>query len=58
MLEEYVGVVVRALTGEPFEWQGRTITVTPLPVTRPHPMILIGGECRPRRGARRACGSR
>jgi alkanesulfonate monooxygenase SsuD/methylene tetrahydromethanopterin reductase-like flavin-dependent oxidoreductase (luciferase family) len=43
VLEEYVGVVVRALTGEPFEWRGRTITVTPLPVTRPHPMILIGG---------------
>jgi alkanesulfonate monooxygenase SsuD/methylene tetrahydromethanopterin reductase-like flavin-dependent oxidoreductase (luciferase family) len=43
VLEEYVGVVVRALTGEPFEWRGRTVTVTPLPVTRPHPMILIGG---------------
>lgn len=43
VLEEYVDVVVRALTGEPFEWQGRTITVTPLPVTRPHPMILVGG---------------
>jgi alkanesulfonate monooxygenase SsuD/methylene tetrahydromethanopterin reductase-like flavin-dependent oxidoreductase (luciferase family) len=43
VLEEYVDVVVRALSGEPFEWRGRTITVTPLPVTRPHPMILIGG---------------
>jgi alkanesulfonate monooxygenase SsuD/methylene tetrahydromethanopterin reductase-like flavin-dependent oxidoreductase (luciferase family) len=42
-LEEYVGVVVKALTGEPFEWQGRTITVTPRPVTKPHPTILIGG---------------
>ncbi len=43
VLEEYVGVVVRALTGEPFEWQGRTITVMPCPVTQPHPMILVGG---------------
>jgi alkanesulfonate monooxygenase SsuD/methylene tetrahydromethanopterin reductase-like flavin-dependent oxidoreductase (luciferase family) len=43
VLEEYVDVVVRALTGEPFEWKGRTITVTPLPITRPHPMILVGG---------------
>ncbi|HEX4491337.1 MAG TPA: LLM class flavin-dependent oxidoreductase [Acidimicrobiia bacterium] len=42
-LEEYVDVVVRALTGEPFEWQGRTITVTPTPVTKPHPAILVGG---------------
>lgn len=42
-LEEYVGVVVKALAGEPFEWQGRTITVTPRPATKPHPTILIGG---------------
>jgi alkanesulfonate monooxygenase SsuD/methylene tetrahydromethanopterin reductase-like flavin-dependent oxidoreductase (luciferase family) len=43
VLEEYVGIVVRALSGEPFEWQGRTITVTPRPVTQPHPTIMVGG---------------
>jgi alkanesulfonate monooxygenase SsuD/methylene tetrahydromethanopterin reductase-like flavin-dependent oxidoreductase (luciferase family) len=42
-LEEFVAVVVQALTGEPFEWQGRTITVTPRPATKPHPTILVGG---------------
>ena len=29
ILEEYVGVMLQALTGEPFEWHGRTVVVTP-----------------------------
>jgi alkanesulfonate monooxygenase SsuD/methylene tetrahydromethanopterin reductase-like flavin-dependent oxidoreductase (luciferase family) len=54
ILEEYVGVMLEAWTGEPFEWQGRTIRVTPKPVTDPHPMILVGGgvEAAARRAAR------
>jgi alkanesulfonate monooxygenase SsuD/methylene tetrahydromethanopterin reductase-like flavin-dependent oxidoreductase (luciferase family) len=54
MLEEAIEVMRRAWTGEPFEWQGRTIRVTPTPVTKPHPMILIGGssEAAARRAAR------
>ena len=43
ILEEYVPVVVGALRDGQVEWQGRTITLTPAPVTEPHPMILIGG---------------
>lgn len=43
LLEEYVGVMLQAWTGEPFEWRGRTIVVTPEPATRPHPMLLMGG---------------
>ena len=43
LLEEYVGVMLQAWTGEPFEWRGRTITVTPKPFTQPHPTLLIGG---------------
>jgi alkanesulfonate monooxygenase SsuD/methylene tetrahydromethanopterin reductase-like flavin-dependent oxidoreductase (luciferase family) len=42
-LEEYVGVMLRAWSGEPFEWQGRQVTVTPKPATLPHPMVLVGG---------------
>lgn len=42
LLEEYVGVMQQAWTGEAFEWGGRTIRVTPKP-TAP-PMILIGGS--------------
>ena len=54
LLEEYVGVMLQAWTGEPFEWQGRTIQVTPKPLSRPHPTILVGGgvEAAARRAAR------
>jgi alkanesulfonate monooxygenase SsuD/methylene tetrahydromethanopterin reductase-like flavin-dependent oxidoreductase (luciferase family) len=54
LLEEYVGVMLKAWTGEPFEWRGRTITATPKPHTQPHPTILVGGgvEAAARRAAR------
>ena len=54
ILEEYVGVMLRAWTGEPFEWRERTIRVTPKPGSDPHPTILVGGgvEAAARRAAR------
>jgi len=42
LTEEYVGVMRQAWTGEPFEWNGRTIRVTPKPAVPP--MILVGGS--------------
>lgn len=42
-LEEYVRVMLDAWTGEPFEWQGRTIRVTPKPASAPRPTVLMGG---------------
>jgi len=56
LLDEYVRVLRRAWTGEPFEWQGRTVRVTPVPASPP--MILIGGstEKAARRAARLECG--
>ena len=42
LLEEYVEVMRRAWTGEPFEWRGRTVRVTPAPASPP--MVLIGGS--------------
>jgi alkanesulfonate monooxygenase SsuD/methylene tetrahydromethanopterin reductase-like flavin-dependent oxidoreductase (luciferase family) len=42
LLEEYVGVMRKAWTGEPFEWRGRTIRVTPKPPTQP--MVMLGGS--------------
>jgi alkanesulfonate monooxygenase SsuD/methylene tetrahydromethanopterin reductase-like flavin-dependent oxidoreductase (luciferase family) len=56
LLEEYVGVMRRAWTGEPFEWRGRTIRVTPRPNAAP--MILVGGstEIAARRAARLRAG--
>src|SRR5690242_1389459 len=56
LLEEYVGVLRKAWTGEPFEWRGRTIHVTPKPANPP--MILMGGStaAAARRAARLGCG--
>jgi alkanesulfonate monooxygenase SsuD/methylene tetrahydromethanopterin reductase-like flavin-dependent oxidoreductase (luciferase family) len=56
LLDEYVDVLRRAWTGEPFEWRGRTIRVTPVPSSPP--MILIGGstEKAARRAARLRAG--
>jgi alkanesulfonate monooxygenase SsuD/methylene tetrahydromethanopterin reductase-like flavin-dependent oxidoreductase (luciferase family) len=42
LLEEYVAVMRQAWTGEPFEWRGRTVRVTPKPPAEP--MLLIGGS--------------
>src|SRR6266513_5043746 len=55
LLEEYVDVLRKAWTGEPFEWRGRTIRVTPRPASPP--MILMGGstESAARRAARLHC---
>ena len=42
LLEEYVEVMRKAWRGEPFEWRGRTVRVTPRPTSEP--MLLIGGS--------------
>ena len=54
LLEEYIDVMRKAWTGEPFEWRGRQVQVTPKPVTQPHPFMMIGGstEIAARRAAR------
>tara|TARA_B110000503_G_scaffold85816_1_gene130709 strand:+ start:38737 stop:39729 length:993 start_codon:yes stop_codon:yes gene_type:complete len=46
----------QAWSGETFEFEGRTITVTPKPFSQPRPMILMGGSSKPaaRRAAREA----
>lgn len=43
IIEERIEVLKRALTGERFEWQGRTIKVTPEPFTPGGPMLAYGG---------------
>ncbi|MEX2253889.1 MAG: LLM class flavin-dependent oxidoreductase [Acidimicrobiia bacterium] len=58
LLEEYVGVMRHAWTGEPFEWRGREIRVTPKPATPGGPMLMVGGSTpkAARRAARLRCG--
>jgi alkanesulfonate monooxygenase SsuD/methylene tetrahydromethanopterin reductase-like flavin-dependent oxidoreductase (luciferase family) len=44
LLDEALGVMLQAWTGEPFEYRGRTVRVTPAPLSRPHPFVLVGGS--------------
>jgi alkanesulfonate monooxygenase SsuD/methylene tetrahydromethanopterin reductase-like flavin-dependent oxidoreductase (luciferase family) len=43
-LDECLDLMVKAWTGEPFELDGETVRVTPAPVQRPHPMVMVGGS--------------
>jgi alkanesulfonate monooxygenase SsuD/methylene tetrahydromethanopterin reductase-like flavin-dependent oxidoreductase (luciferase family) len=54
LLEEYVEVMLQAWKGGPFDWHGRTVQATPVPQTKPHPLIFMGGssEAAARRAAR------
>ena len=54
ILESHVSVMLQAFTGEPFEFEGRMVQVTPRGFTDPHPPILVGGgvEAAARRAAR------
>jgi alkanesulfonate monooxygenase SsuD/methylene tetrahydromethanopterin reductase-like flavin-dependent oxidoreductase (luciferase family) len=46
--------LLKAWAGDPFEYRGQTIRVSPLPYTQPHPPLYVGGMSRiaARRAAR------
>ena len=52
VMDENLDVLMKAFSGEPFEYKGQTVQITPKPLTQPHPTILIGGSSKP--AARRA----
>jgi alkanesulfonate monooxygenase SsuD/methylene tetrahydromethanopterin reductase-like flavin-dependent oxidoreductase (luciferase family) len=52
LMDDAVATLLTAWTGEPFSRDGARVRVTPVPHTKPHPPILIGGSARP--AARRA----
>ena len=52
LLDEWLDVLLRAFSGERFQWQGRSVEVTPRSFTQPQPPILVGGQSP--RGALRA----
>jgi alkanesulfonate monooxygenase SsuD/methylene tetrahydromethanopterin reductase-like flavin-dependent oxidoreductase (luciferase family) len=58
LAEEYVEVMRQAWTGEPFEYQGRTVRVMPKPFSQPHPPLMMGGstEAAAKRAARLRIG--
>jgi alkanesulfonate monooxygenase SsuD/methylene tetrahydromethanopterin reductase-like flavin-dependent oxidoreductase (luciferase family) len=53
-MEDHLRVMKQAWSGEPFEYRGQTIRVTPEPLSKPHPLVLVGGstEIAARRAAR------
>ena len=50
--DELLETVLKAWTGEEFEYRGRTVRVTPRPFSDPHPLLLVGGSSKA--AARRA----
>src|SRR4051794_25423306 len=52
VMDETLETMLKAWTGEPFEYRGTTVQVTPKPLTQPHPTLLVGGTSKP--AARRA----
>jgi len=52
ILDSALDVMMRAWTGEPFDYLGARVQVTPMSYTRPHPAVLIGGSSKA--AARRA----
>ncbi len=54
LMDESVDTLLKAWTGEAFDCRGETVQVTPVPLTKPHPMVMIGGTSKiaARRAAR------
>ena len=54
LMDECVDAMLKAWTGEPFEYRGTTVRVTPRPLTQPHPTFMLGGTSKvaARRAAR------
>ncbi len=54
LMDEAVDTMLKAWTGEPFEYRGTTVRVTPRPLSQPHPTVMLGGTSKvaARRAAR------
>lgn len=54
LMEEGVKALKQAWTSESFNYRGRMVSVTPKPIQRPHPLLLLGGSTKvaARRAAR------
>lgn len=54
LMDHGIDTLLKAWTGEPFEYHGETVQVTPVPLTKPHPMLMVGGNSKAtaRRAAR------
>jgi alkanesulfonate monooxygenase SsuD/methylene tetrahydromethanopterin reductase-like flavin-dependent oxidoreductase (luciferase family) len=57
-IDDVIGVLRQAWTGEPFEYEGHTVAVHPVPATPGGPMLVMGGSTpvAARRAARHGMG--
>lgn len=44
LFDESIDTLLKAWSGEPFEYRGQTVQVTPRPYTEPHPFLMLGGS--------------
>jgi len=47
LMDECIDTLIKAWSGKPFEYRGQTVRVTPVPISRPHPIFCIGGMSGP-----------
>jgi alkanesulfonate monooxygenase SsuD/methylene tetrahydromethanopterin reductase-like flavin-dependent oxidoreductase (luciferase family) len=47
LMDECVDTLLKAWTGEPFEYRGTTVRVTPKPLSQPMPPFMLGGTSKP-----------
>lgn len=54
LMDECVETLLKAWTGEPFSYRDATVRVTPIPLSQPHPIFMLGGTSKAavRRAAR------
>lgn len=54
LMEDCISILLQAWTGEPFEYRGKMVRVSPQPISQPHPFFFVGGmsEHAARRAAR------
>ena len=43
LMDESLEVLLKAWTGETFEYRGRVVRLSPRPLSRPHPPLMVGG---------------
>ena len=43
LMEDCISTLLQAWTGEPFEYRGKTVRVSPKPISQPHPFFFVGG---------------
>lgn len=44
LFDDALTTLLQAWSGEPFEYRGQTVQVTPRPFTQPHPLLMVGGS--------------